>query len=411
MLSTIKNTTNSSSKENENPLSKKWLEIEKRQKRNVNFQGKIDDLYKKFQDDILPEEQNVVALLAQETEHLVNFLPRKSFTQWQRAELQSWIENNLDQLASHPFANQELFQTTAQKYSDHLVKEAQNQNENVDFSMDEIEYMREMADDMFQGEKEFSEEELISFLRDPEIFRQKLHEFMAEKECDEEDAFDNEFEQQEDDFHQHNEQNHHQYQQYSHTSQQAVKEHKLKELFNTSKLNKLYKILASRLHPDKESNAHLKAEKSDLMAKLVKAKKNKDAFTIISLFHQFVPESEMSIFDGNNDEELSQALVKLLNEKLRELDEENRFNKYHNGLQSVVWQKFGGRSKKAIAENIKEHIADLENEQTRYQYSIDDITTVKLLKEVLSERYEQSRFNPFGIEGLSLDGIFGSNDF
>ena len=120
---------------------------------------------------------------------------------------------------------------------------------------------------------------------------------------------------------------------------------------------------------DKERNEHLRSEKSALMAQLVKAKKDKDAYTIISMFHQFVPESELSLFDGN-DQELSQALIKLLNEKLNELDQENDDLKYNNGLQSMIWQKLSGRSKKIVQENIDNHLVDLENSHTRLNYYI-----------------------------------------
>ena len=61
--------------------------------------------------------------------------------------------------------------------------------------------------------------------------------------------------------------------------------------------------------------------------------------------------------------------------------------------------------KKAIQENFDTHIADLENDQTQFKYSIDEMKTVKVLKEVLSERYEKNRFNPFGESSFSLDDL------
>ncbi len=389
---------------NDNPFAKKWREIEKKQKRNLTQKNKIDKLFQTFQEDILPEEKKLVELLAQETRHLITFLPRKSFTQWQREELQEWIESNLSTLSVHPFGDQQLFSEVSKEYGDYLVQEAQNLNQDVEFSADDIARMREMSEEMFQGEKDFTDEELIAFMRDPSIFQQALREFMAEMESREDDFFeedDEPFSQYRDD--NANDEYQNGYQKH-YAEQQSKKNNKLKALFNSSNLNKIYKILANKLHPDKETNQHLKAEKSSLMATLVKAKKDKDAFTLISMFHQFVPESELNFFDGN-DNELNQALVTLLNEKLHELDEENSHQKYDDGIQSMIWQKLGGRGKKVIQENINAHLADLEDSHTRLKYYIDEVKTVKLLKEALSERYEQKHFNPFANGNFSLDDL------
>ena len=399
MLTQVKNTQKSNITP-ESPFTKKWQEIEKKQKRNANVQRKIDTLYQTFQDDILAEEQEVVALLAQKTRHLISFLPKKSFSQWQREELQTWIESNLSTLSQHPFGNRELFEAVSKEYSDFLVEHAKKVNENHDFDPEEIDYMRTMADEMFNGEKEFTDEEIREFMRDPSLFQQTLGEYLAEKSQEEEadiDFDEDEFFQEEGHYHSNGNQR---YQE----QQRAKKQKKLKSLFNSSKLNKLYKILANRLHPDKELNEHLKAEKSELMAKLVIAKKNKDAFTIITMFHQFMPESEHILFEGN-DTDLTEALIGLLNEKLYQLDQEHQENKHENGIKSMIWQKLNGRSKKATQENIDAHMADLEDDRTRLNYYLHEVKTVKLFKEILSERYDQRNDNPFAQGDFSLDDL------
>ncbi len=400
MLTQVEKTQKASEK-TDSLFTKKWQEIEKKQKRNANVQKKIDTLYQFFQDNILPEEQEVSALLAQETQHLISFLPKKSFTQWQREELQSWIENNLSTLSQHPFVDRTLFDKVSQEYNDFLVGYAKKINKDHDFEPEEIDYMCSMADEMFNGEKEFTDEELRTFMRDPSIFQQTLREFLAKKAQEKEDIdFDeDEFfqEQKEEEFYSNGSQR---YQ----DQQRAKKQEKLKSLFNSSKLNKFYKILANRLHPDKETNEHLKAEKSELMAKLVAAKKNKDAFTIITMFHQFMPNSEHILFEGD-DTELTQALIGLLNEKLHQLDKENQENKCDDGMKSMVWQRFSGRSKKAQQENIDIHMADLEDDKIRFNYYIQEVKTVKLLKEILSERYDERNENMFTQGDFSLDDL------
>lgn len=244
-------------------------------------------------------------------------------------------------------------------------------------------------------------------MRDPTIFQQLLREYMAEQAAKEQencsdDDFTNEADEsdyfQDDAYHHGGGNQRYQYE------QQVKKQAKLKSLFDSSKLNKLYKALANHLHPDKEANEHLKVEKSELMAKLVTAKKNKDAFTIISMFHQFMPENDNALFDGN-DEELTAALIGLLNEKLDQLDQENHDNKYNNGIKSMVWQKLNARSKKATQDNIIRYLADIENSHSQLIYSVDEVKTVKKLKEVLGERYEQRHSNPFASGDFSFDDL------
>ena len=394
MLTHLKDKKNSSSKAND-PLAKKWLEIEKKQKRNANLKRKMTDLYQVFKDDILDEERRLVELLGQETRHLMSFLSRKSFTQWQKEELANWIESNLETLSTHPFGNADLANDIRNEYSDFLVASAESNDKDIDLDEESLAEMRELCEEMFLGELSFSDEQLANFIRDPETFKQAFQAFLEAKH--DEDAEGLFGDDSQDDY-----STEEPYEE--HSREEVQQQNKLKSLFNSSNLNKLYKILANRLHPDKERNEHLRAEKSELMAQLVKAKKDKDAYTIISMFHQFVPESELSLFDGNN-QELSEALIKLLNEKLKTLDQENHEQKYNSSLESLIWQKFSGRSKKIIQENIDCHLADLEDSHTRLNYYIHEVTTVKLLKEILSERYEQNSFNPFADAHFSLDDL------
>ncbi len=110
------------------------------------------------------------------------------------------------------------------------------------------------------------------------------------------------------------------------------------------------------------------------------------------------------MFEGD-DIELSNSLVRLLNEKLEQLERENYDYKYGNDLSSMVWRKFGGRSKKATEENIAAYLADLEDNYSELNYCIDQVKTVKLLKKELAERYDQRRLNPFSNVEFSLDDL------
>lgn len=410
MLQKIK-PTKSSTKQNDlaalSPFARKWAAIEKKQKRNKSYQSKIDSLYVSFQTEILPEEVRFCQAIASEARHLMTFIKRKSFTIWQQKELINWIENRLDVLDNHPFCPPQLAGELREEYIEELVNKGQISGQNVEVGDAEIEEMRIVADDLFGGHKSFSDEELAAFIRDPALLRQKINDFFDAQDSDEreqeqeheddlgdEQFFDEFFNQQQknaEDFS-------------GHDTDEDRKRNKLKSLFKASELNKLYKALANRLHPDKEKNQALKAHKSELMSQLAQAKKNKDAFTIISMYQQYIPDNNLEL-----DSEISETLFSLLNEKLNELDSEYAQIKTPGGLAGMVWQRFGEKTKKAMKHNLALHLSDLEQSQQQITLLLAQTKTVKVLKQQLAERYEQSQFqrSPFDM----LKELFEDGDF
>ena len=385
-------------------FSKKWAEIEKKQKRNQTLQKKIAALYASFQSEILPEEQRMCELLAQETRHLMTFLPRKSFTKWQREELSAWIESNLDTLTGHPFCPDGLSSTLREEYSRALLDKVQVFDEDHQFHPDEIADMRNLIEELLGNSEQFSDQQLNDFLRDPISFHRYVEEYLekergeATEEFDE-DELDNEFfERLEEEF---EKSEHFQQKNHSHAKQQK----KLKDLFNASQLKKCYKILAARLHPDKERDPALQAQKSELMAQLAQAKKDKDAFTIISMFQQYVPDNDLNL-----DDDLNAELLMLLSEKLAQLDREHRELHDSNTIESMVWQKLGGRSKKEMQVKKQEHLDTLLESQLSLRNTITSTKTMKPLNKVLSERYDLRHANPFANFGTLEEMLNGNFD-
>ena len=189
-------------------------------------------------------------MIAQETRHLITFISRKSFTQWQREELHAWINANLDLLTGHPFCPEHLRNVVREEYSEALFELAKSLDNEHGFDSDEMADMRDLVDDVFDDDREFTDEQLRAFLRDPATFQEEVERYLNEQiniDDNLEDNSDDEFSQE----------------YFFNSDQQSgeVKQKKLKGLFNASLLKKCYKSLASRLHPDKELDPTLKAEK------------------------------------------------------------------------------------------------------------------------------------------------------
>ena len=190
-------------------------------------------------------------MIAQETRHLMTFISRKSFTQWQREELHTWINANLDFLTDHPFCPDNLRNVVRGEYSEALLESAKSLGS--EFDAVEIDEMRDLVEDIFDEDREFTDEQLKAFLRDPATFQAEVEHYLNNQEdFDLGDDLDDQFE---DDFSE-------EYFFNSEQKQGELKQKKLKDLFNASLLKKYFKSLASRLHPDKELDLTLKAEKS-----------------------------------------------------------------------------------------------------------------------------------------------------
>ncbi|MCT7941729.1 hypothetical protein [Shewanella holmiensis] len=336
---------------------------------------------------------------------MMGFVSRKSFTEWQREELNIWIESNIDSLYEHPFSPEGLSQALRKEYTDSLLDTVNVMDKDGTVDPLHILEMRNLLAEL-DIEDNFSDEQLAEFIREPRQFHDYIETLLAsrenEAEADAEAEFDEGlFEDIEDDFINSD---------YFQHFQQSHKKHqkKLKDLFDASLLRKCYKKLANILHPDKEPNAALKLHKSELMAMLVQAKKEKDAFTIISLYQEHVPDNDLNL-----DEDVSNELLALIDEKLRRLDDEYHHLKYEPNIENMVWRKLGGRSKKIMDEKKQTHLSELQQACDEIALMIKQCKNMKQLNKQLSDRYERRQppftkmadFNEFMSE-IDFDDFF-----
>ncbi|MBA9075384.1 J domain-containing protein [Rufibacter quisquiliarum] len=146
------------------------------------------------------------------------------------------------------------------------------------------------------------------------------------------------------------------------TKAQLAKEEKAKtELQNISKATRrLYTDLVKLLHPDKEQDPAAKAWKEEAMKKVTTAYNQDDFFELLRLQMEFMHEQELHL-DRIPEEQLK-YFVKLLNEQIRELQEEQ--SSYFYGPDAQLFYQFGGlpkqmeakfnRAKKEIQAEIKQ---------------------------------------------------------
>lgn len=378
------------SAENENnkpssALSVLWIKIEKHQKRNANFTKKRTKLFEQFKQEAQPSEQKLADAITAQVEHLIHFLSKKSLTDKQRNELLEWVSSDIDYLATHPFSEGIDVADLREKINIELTLLAETLDQTVD--EESIAELANMLDEMFDGEMQFDREELIELIKNPALIQehvQRFHEKMHEEAAADDDEYNEEFDE---DFFEDFD-----YQNYSDFSERENKHELgiLEKLFKGSQLNKMYKRLASKLHPDKESDAAKKVIKHDLMQQLASARENKDVFTLLTLYHEHIDDESF-----NFDAETLTAIEALLSKKIRELNAELSELKSADTPEAIVWDNFSGRSNKITTENIAEHTDRIEDEVVSINQFIVSTTTLKTLKTELNARIKHREASSF----------------
>ena len=377
-------------------LSSLWIKIEKHQKRNANFTKKRSKLFEQFKQQAQPAEQKLAEAITAQAEHLIHFLSKKSLTDKQRNELLGWISDEIDYLATHPFSEGIDVADLREQINTELTLLAESLDQAVD--EESIVELANMLDEMFDGEMQFNREELIEIIKNPALIQehvQRFHEKMNEEEIEKDDdseEFDQGFEEDFD------------YQYNRSFSKRNSKEELgiLEKLFKGSQLNKMYKRLAAKLHPDKESDATKKAIKHDLMQQLATARENKDVFTLLTLYHEHIDDDSF-----NFDAETLAAIEALLSKKVSELNAELKELKSADTPEAIVWEHFHGRSNKITTENIAIHTERLEDEVMSINQFIVSTSTLKALKTELNTRIKQRESSPFFNFDDDLESMFG----
>ncbi len=389
-LSSLKNIVQTpSNKKSDNKLQSLWQKIEKHQKRNASFTKKVAANYKQFEEVVLPYEQTQLMWLGSKVEHLASFLPRKSLSESERVELTDWISEELNYLQDHPFNSSEQFESLNKSVQALLMISQEQQLDKIPSA--ELESLKASLNAEFDIEFDLSDDQLKALILDPHKIYEYLDAHEASEEAEEIDGFEEDDEtpfndQFFDDFYQRFHQNDDQ-----DKVEEDLKHSELDKLFKGSQLNKMYKRLASKLHPDKEQDPKLKKQKHLQMQVLAEARRDKDVFAILQLYLTYFDD------DPTFDKATLTNLLPLLEEKVRNLNLEYRALQQNDQIETVVWRKFKGRSKKLILEGMEAHCHELDCECAAIDGFIRDCTTVKSLKAELRARINDKNafYDPF----------------
>jgi hypothetical protein len=352
-----------------------WRDVKNKQQANARLRIELSELHKIYHKKILPVEQLTEGPYSQLAQRLIEFFTRKSLTQWQRHELSQWIIECINYIELlNPEKSRELTVSYQQVLANYLkidVEDVEQQMNHGAGSLDEFFADFDTIEEAFQcfsdnfadnfaenpskereNPKSGFQEELFGFSEDdPKVFRGGPFEelFTPGIKAEEQD------------------------------------------LVNDQWLRSIFRRTANALHPDKERNEALRSEKQNLMAQLLAAREEKDVFSLLNLYMQYVEGSDLLITD-----ETMGKLCAQLNKQKNQLTEEKQEILYESPMYSELYKKLHSRNKKKREKNIERHIRGVRESTQEMLEFVVSLRNLKILKIHLEHRYEEHFYEEHG---------------
>ena len=158
---------------------------------------------------------------------------------------------------------------------------------------------------------------------------------------------------------------------------------KVSELENRLSIDRLFRQLARVLHPDREQNETVKAEKHELMSQCLKARRDRDINTLLTLYCQHV---------GNLPDDLSandhEELIKALQIQLRRLQIEFSQERFADPLRVQIVERYSGGDEQETLQRVMHHAQSLDTESEQLDTLRQNLDSDKSLVEALDARRE-----------------------
>ncbi|MEZ8051106.1 MULTISPECIES: hypothetical protein [Vibrio] len=350
-------------------LSELWRKIEKNERRNQKAELKVNQLFSEYKDKLTPYDKKLDHLHCAWVKHLMSFLTSKKLKTNIRNRLMQAIEQELIELLDRPFINDrdkvealceeyetyhnKVFQKEKQQALNAACREFENGMKEM-FGAD-IDLPHKKIREILASGDPFAIEAFISTLW-ASFVKHNNDSFSprAQNEDDWDDFEFDYFESEDDD---------------------ALN---IKEMFRGTQLNKMYKRIASVIHPDKESDPLKKEEKHRLMQKLAVAKRENDVMTLVRMLTEYVPDSEHLL-----DETTLVRMEHLLEMKLLDLNRAHRDIFSQQGVKSQVWRQFSAPSKKKTQAKMEKYLEMIDDSIVSLEKRIRKVNSINQLKKYL----------------------------
>lgn len=165
---------------------------------------------------------------------------------------------------------------------------------------------------------------------------------------------------------------------------QLEKEEKAKaEMANISKASRrIYTDLVKLLHPDKEQDAATRAWKEEAIKQVTQAYQQDDFFELLRLQMEYLREQDQGL--EQLPEQQLKYYIKMLNDQIRELEDEHYARTGGFGLGSDFYFRFCGPPK-LMDQKFAREKRELKKELTQLQKDLQEFESPKSLREFLRE--------------------------
>lgn len=316
-------------------FQREWKRVQNLQVQNERLRAEVEAFAERVIEVIQPVEVAFLQAKYQLVEKLLRFAERKSLAQWQREELLDWIQQVLLDLSAHPFSSALDLSELYQKLSGHI-----DAYFGIDDNAEEIQ-------DGFEDSNEKTE------------FDQILDDLFAEDEGTDYDA---------DEF-------------IGGLDKDDSQEKSLNQLLKASSINKMFRQIASAIHPDREKDTERKAQRNQLMSELARARDEKDIPKIFAMYSEHVGASPLE-FIGEDVE----TVITLLKRQADRLRAEKANIIHGNPLHGAVYERFYDKSEKRVNAAINQYARDIKKETQAHVHMTGSITNLAHLKIVLEQR-------------------------
>lgn len=354
----------------------------------------IDNLFREL---ILPREQRITNALGRLTGSLINHFGNSERDAAERSLLGLWIIQNLNTLTTHPFA-------TKTECNDLLIRFSGILDDDDPIDSQLITLLQPLRIEIIDKAGGMDDQDPASA---NETFSQQT--INAAEDESEELVFD---------FGWHkkpsavegNHQNSFQDSTKPAASQDADEEiesgpdfidpaqldDKIRKSQKSLSVNRLFRQLAKVLHPDREQDEAIKAEKHLLMSQCLEARQKKDIDTLLQLYCEHVGDLPQDLTDTSHQE-----LISALELQLKLVQQELRQQRFGDALLTQIVERYSDSNNQRMEAKVALHAKELDQEIRQNENVIERLNTQAGLQMALNQR------RSIELDRMTIDEITG----
>ncbi|MFK7855921.1 MAG: hypothetical protein AB8B79_17525 [Granulosicoccus sp.] len=332
---------------------------------------RVDSLFNRF---IVPREERLTDEYCNVTALLINHFEQAALSEGDQSLLGLWITENLQSLSDHPFAPIHRRHALNAAWKKLINVDGAIENQLARLASDKTDTTRSHDDQIRVTDSAVNTAPSTAThgKQDPEaVFNQQT----KDKQTASNGATGKSNQS-------HHRKNRHNSSPTDNPESEAM-DAKINVLEQRLSVERLFRQLAKVLHPDREQNESLKAEKHILMSQCLKARTDKDIDTLLSLYCEHVGELPDDLTDNTHAE-----LLSALQQQLKQLQLELRQLRFGDPLHTQIVERYSALNDADCERRIMSHAESLNIEINNTKLLTSQLGTLPGLEDALVQRRE-----------------------